>query len=104
MLGGSGGSGGSNECNRVAHSRSKKYPALWRPYFWNQPRSICGMVLLHAWWEDDLQTMIKWKYTYKYIFSITSALIIMNEPWNKSNKGKLMRKLKQIILGLLPLF
>jgi hypothetical protein len=39
MLGGSGGSGGSNECNRVAHSRTKKYPALWRPYFWNQPRS-----------------------------------------------------------------
>jgi hypothetical protein len=38
MLAGSGGSGGSNECNRVAHSRTKKYPALWRPYFWNQPR------------------------------------------------------------------
>jgi hypothetical protein len=40
MLGGSGASGGSNECNRVAHSRTKKYPALWRPYFWNQPRNI----------------------------------------------------------------
>jgi hypothetical protein len=39
MLGGSGGSGGSNECNRVAHSRTKKNPALWRPYFWNQPRN-----------------------------------------------------------------
>jgi hypothetical protein len=45
MLDGSGGSGGSNECNRVAHSRTKKYPALWRPYFWNQPR-ICGSMII----------------------------------------------------------
>jgi hypothetical protein len=44
------------------------------------------------------------KYTYKYNFPITSALVTMTEPWNKSNEGKLMRNFKQIMFSLLALF
>jgi hypothetical protein len=78
MLGGSGGSGGSNECNRVAHSRTKKYPALWRPYFWNQPhisqclRGKADITIVKEGWS------VEWEKAVTGTEPLYSTFIILN--------------------------
>ena len=67
------GSGGTNKHSSVANSHANSFPAapaLWRPYFWDHPRSICKLY-------NNMQshTITVHKITYQYLFILHDTML-----------------------------